>query len=229
MRVVVYLLILILAIFLLSFQEEKATIPEPDPARFQTEIDLFMEWDQKNSYPAPAILFIGSSSIRMWPTHLAFPDFPIINRGFGGAQTSDILYFYKQVVQPYEARVIVLYAGDNDIADGKTAIKVFGDYYELVNLILQDKPSAKIVYLPVKPSPSRFSLWKEMNKLNVMIQEFNLKNPRLFYVDVASAMLDSTGVPDKKYFIEDLLHLNEKGYQVWQMILAPRLRELYVE
>lgn len=224
-----YLLIFLLSLSFLSFQGEAAVTPDPDPARFQSEIDLFVEWDQKNSHPAQAILFIGSSSIRMWPTRQAFPDFPIINRGFGGAQTSDVAHFYEQVVQPYDARIIVLYAGDNDIADGKTAAQVFEDYIELVNRILQDKPSAKFVYLPVKPSPSRFARWKEMNRLNLMIQEVNQKNPRLFYVDVASALLDSTGVPDKKYFIEDLLHLSEKGYEVWQEILAPQLRELYLK
>ena len=224
-----YLLIFLLSLSFLSFQGEATVTPDPDPARFQSEIDLFVEWDQKNSHPAQAILFIGSSSIRMWLTRQAFPDFPIINRGFGGAQTSDVAHFYEQVVQPYDARVIVLYAGDNDIADGKTVAQVFEDYIELVNRILQDKPSAKFVYLPAKPSPSRFARWKEMNRLNLMIQEFNQKNPRLFYVDVASALLDSTGIPDKKYFIEDLLHLSEKGYEVWQEILAPQLRELYLK
>ena len=222
-----FLLILILSFAMLSFQGERSIVPDPDPARFQPEIELFQEWDQKNSYPAAAVLFIGSSSIRMWSTRQAFPDYPVINRGFGGAQTSDVVHFYDEVVKPYDARVILLYSGDNDIADGKTAPQVFEDYIELVGRILQEKPAVKFVYLPIKPSPSRFARWEEMKRLNIMIKEYNQKNPRLFYVDTASAMLDSSGVPDKKYFVEDLLHLSETGYAVWQKILAPQLKELY--
>jgi lysophospholipase L1-like esterase len=228
MKISIYvLLILILSFTMLSFQGERGIVPDPDPARFQSEIELFKEWDQKNSHPAEAVLFIGSSSIRMWPTRQAFPEYPVINRGFGGAQTSDVVHFYDVVVRPYDARIILLYAGDNDIADGKNAPQVFEDYIELVNRIMQDKPAVKFVYLPIKPSPSRFAKWEEMKRLNLMIKEYNQKNPRLFYLDTASALLDSVGVPEKKYFIEDLLHLNETGYAVWQKILAPQLKELY--
>ena len=222
-----YFLIFLLSLSFLSFQGEANVTPDPDPARFQSEIELFKEWDQKNSYPAEAVLFIGSSSIRMWPTRQAFSEYPVINRGFGGAQTSDVVNFYDVVVKPYDARIILLYAGDNDIADGKTAPQVFEDYIELVDRILQDKPAVKFVYLPVKPSPSRFARWEEMKRLNLMIKEYNQKNPRLFYVDTATALLDSAGAPDTKYFVEDLLHLSETGYAVWQKILAPQLKELY--
>jgi lysophospholipase L1-like esterase len=225
----VYLLIIFLSLSFFSFQGEGIISADPDPARFQSEIDLFVAWDQKNSYPLQAILFIGSSSIRMWPTRQSFPDFPVINRGFGGAHTSDLIYFYDQIVQPYDAAVVVFYAGDNDIADGKTAEKVFEDYSELVTRILRDKPLVKFIYLPVKPSPSRFSFWKEMNRLNLMIKEYNDKNLRLFYVDVATPLLDSNTVPDKKFFTKDLLHLSEAGYAQWQKILAPHLQELYLK
>jgi len=223
----IYLFIIFLSLSSFAFSGGEITSPDPDPSRFQSEINLFVEWDQKNSHPAQAILFIGSSSIRLWPTCLAFPDFPVINRGFGGAHTSDLIYFYDQIVQPYDAAVIVFYAGDNDIAAGKTAAQVFEDYTELVTRIRHDKPLVKFIYLPVKPSPSRFSLWKEMNRLNLMIKVYNDKNVGLFYVDVAIPLLDSNAVPDKKFFTKDLLHLSEEGYTQWQKILAPKLQELY--
>jgi lysophospholipase L1-like esterase len=223
----IYLLVIFWSLSLFSFPRKSVNSADPDPTRFQSEINLFVEWDKKNSYPSQAILFIGSSSIRLWPTRRAFPDFPVINRGFGGAHTSDLIYFYDQVIQPYDAAVVVLYAGDNDIADGKTVEQVFQDYSELVTRVLRDKPLVKFVYLPVKPSPSRFSFWKEMNRLNLMIKEYSEKDYRLFYVDIATPLLNSTGVPDKKFFTKDLLHLNEDGYAQWQKVLTPKLRELY--
>src|SRR4030042_6652119 len=116
-----YLLIFLLSLSFLSFQGEATVTPDPDPARFQSEIDLFVEWDQKNSHPAQAILFIGSSSIRMWLTRQAFPDFPIINRGFGGAQTSDWAHFYEQVGPQNDARGMGRCAGDVCCAAGNPA------------------------------------------------------------------------------------------------------------
>lgn len=223
------LFICLFSLSIFSFQTNNSSAVDPDPTRYQSEIDQYQEWDQKNSSPEKAILFAGSSSIRLWLTRQAFPEFPVINRGFGGAHISDVLYYYQQIIAPYDPSVIVFYCGDNDIADGKTVEQVFEDYRELVKRILQDKPSVKFIYLPIKPSPSRFSHWKEMNRLNGMIKNFNEKNPRLFYVDVATALLNSNGEPDSTFFTPDLLHLNEKGYNAWNKVLAPQLKKIYFE
>lgn len=153
----------------------------------------------------------------------------MINRGFGGAHISDVLFYYQQIIAPYDPYIIVFYCGDNDIADGKTVEQVFEDYGELVRRILQDKPSVKFIYLPIKPSPSRFSHWTEMNRLNLMIKDFNEKNPRLFYVDVATALLNTKGEPDSVFFMSDLLHLNEKGYNAWNKVLAPQFKKIFDE
>ena len=219
----------IFSLLIFSFHANCRSMVDPDPTRYQSEIDQYQEWDQKNSPPERAILFVGSSSIRLWLTRQAFPEFPVMNRGFGGAHISDVLYYYQQIIAPYDPSVIVFYCGDNDIADGKTVEQVFEDYLELVKRILDDKPLVKFIYLPIKPCPSRFSHWTEMNRLNAMIKDFNDKNPRLFYVDVATVLLNTKAEPDSAFFMSDLLHLNEKGYESWNKILVPQLRKIYFE
>jgi lysophospholipase L1-like esterase len=206
---------------------EQNDIQDPDPQRFDKEIDIFLEWDAKNSFPSHAILFVGSSSIRMWQTHLAFNDFPVINRGFGGAHISDVIYYYDQVIGKYHPALIIFYAGDNDIADGKSAEQVFADYRSLINLIEEENPEAKFVFLPVKPSISRWYYWDVMRDLNKQIEAFNSKKSKLFYLDTAVALLDDTGKPDRQFFLDDGLHLNLVGYSRWNSLVLPLLEKLY--
>lgn len=207
---------------------EQNDILEPDPQRFREEITRFTEWDAKNSFPSKAVLFVGSSSIRMWQTHLAFPEFPVINRGFGGAHISDVVYYYDQVIGKYHPTLIVFYAGDNDIADGKSVEQVFTDYRALIELIEKRNPEVKFVYLPVKPSISRWYYWDAMSDLNGKIKTFNAGQKNLYYLDTAASLLDSIGKPDKQYFQDDGLHLNQAGYSRWNSLVLPVLEKLYV-
>lgn len=202
-------------------------VSDPDAARFSQEIETFQQWDAKNSYPENGILFVGSSSIRMWKTHQAFPDLPVINRGFGGAHISDIQHYYEQVIGKYAPSVIVFYAGDNDIADGKPIQQVIGDYKDITDQILNDFHEAKFVYIPIKPSSSRWSYWPDMAEVNRQIREYNQQQDPLYYVDLATPLLKPDGTPNDSLFIDDLLHLNEKGYAAWNQVIAPRLKELY--
>ncbi|MFC1568729.1 GDSL-type esterase/lipase family protein [bacterium] len=212
---------LIYAIFMLQMTvhvKSQSTIPNPDPLRFQTEINTFVKWDQKNSTPTNAILFIGSSSIRMWQTHNSFPDLPIINRGFGGAHISDIIYYYNQVIQQYDADIIIFYCGDNDIAAGKSVEQVIQDYKILIKQILTDMPDVHFIYMPIKPSVSRWHFWDKMNTVNQMIREYNEANDQLDYLDTATVLLNSNGEPDPDLLLTDGLHLNEKGYSLWNTL-----------
>lgn len=218
-------LIILLSLHLISNAQE--TVENPDPLRFKEEISSFMEWDGKNSFSEDAILFVGSSSIRMWKTHRAFPEYPVINRGFGGSHISDIQYYYEKVIQKYYPSVIVFYAGDNDIAAGKPVNQVFHDYKTLTDRIFSDNPEVLFVYLPIKPSSSRWNLWEKMNEVNEMIYSYNDKNDQLFYVDLAQPLLNSDGKPDNSLFLKDQLHLNEQGYKAWNEVLGPELEELY--
>ena len=205
------------------FAAARADAPDPDPARFAEAIATFAAWDSKNSFPADAVLFVGSSSIRYWPTATAFPGIPIINRGFGGSELSDVIHFYDQVIKPYAPSCIFLYAGDNDIARGKLAQRVFDDYRQLVAMVLADFPGAKIVFISIKPSKDRWDKWPIMTEANRMIAAYAESYPGLEYADLATPLLDEDGNP-KDVFVADGLHLNERGYQLWQEALAPYLQ-----
>jgi lysophospholipase L1-like esterase len=196
--------------------------PDPDPLRFKQEIDAFLQWDRKNSAPDDAILFVGSSSIRMWETHDAFPDRPVINRGFGGAHISDLAYYYEQIIAPYDADIIVFYCGDNDVAGGKSVTQVFEDYKDLAGRILQDKPGIKLTYLPIKPSMARWTLWETMREVNEQISDYNKQNEQLLVLDTATPLLRDAQ-PDTSLFQDDGLHLNEAGYRIWDRLLSELL------
>jgi len=199
---------------------------DPDPNRFAKEIDAFRDLDSKNSVPADPVLFLGSSSIRMWRTHDSFPALPVINRGFGGSHICDVIYFADRVLLPYKPRVIVFYAGDNDIAAGKSAGRVFDDTRHFADLVHQRLPAAKIIFLAIKPSTQRWSFWPEMKRANELIRAFSQKDKRRFFADVATPVLRPDGTPDDSLFLDDKLHLNSKGYEVWTRALSPLLRKV---
>lgn len=196
---------------------------DPDPNRFAGEIKTFSEWDSRNAVPAEPVLFVGSSSIRMWRTHESFPDLPVVNRGFGGSHISDVVYYADRVVFPYRPKVLVFYAGDNDIAAGKSAERVLDDYRRLVKLVHTELPATRILFIAIKPSRQRWSLWPEMSKANGLIRDFCGQDERLFFADLATPLLGAEGTPRTDLFLSDQLHLSPQGYAVWAGTLSPML------
>ena len=206
---------------------------DPDPRRFysgnngdEAFIENFLRWDQKNTYVENGILFLGSSSIRKWPTSNYFDYLPIINRGFGGSHISDVNYYFKNIASIYKPRTIVLYAGDNDIAGKKTPEQVLEDYIDFIILVREHLPQTKIIYLPIKPSPSRWSMWNDMRQANRLIKMYTDSDNMQYYADTATPMLDSQGKPLGDLFVDDSLHLSKKGYDLWSEILKPILDSL---
>jgi lysophospholipase L1-like esterase len=216
------LLIMLCSCLVLNAQDKPAENPA---GKWEETIRQFEQWDSKNTFPADAVLFVGSSSIRMWPTRECFEGLAVINRGFGGSQISEVNYFAERIVLRYGPKVIVFYAGDNDVAAGKNARRVFDDYKKFVKLVHAGLPGTRIIYVGIKPSPSRWSLWPVMNEANMMIKDFSGKNGRLFYFDSATPLLDSDGKPDTGFFLKDKLHLNSKGYEVWTKLIRPIINE----
>jgi lysophospholipase L1-like esterase len=194
---------------------------QPDPNRFASEISAFEQWDNKNSFPADAVLFVGSSSIRMWQTRASFPDLPVINRGFGGSHISDINFYFKRVVSPYKPKLIVFYAGDNDITSGKNAQQVLEDFRRFVEMVAERLPRTPIIFISIKPSESRWNFWPVTKQANEMIRLFCEKNSRLTFVDAGSVLLNADGKVNNEFFLSDKLHMNEKGYRKWTQILQP--------
>ena len=213
-----FLLLLVGSLFQLRAQEQ--------PAAFWDEIQSFRHQDSINPPPKHAILFVGSSSFRMWkdvPSY--FPGYTIINRGFGGSSIPDLIHYADDIIFPYEPRQVVIYCGDNDLAasDSVSAEIVYRRFSQLFQLIRQKMPGVNILFVSIKPSPSRDALRPKMAGANLMIRRFLEKQPRARFVDVYSRMLDATGRPMENLFIEDRLHMNAKGYAIWQKAIAPYL------
>lgn len=198
-------------------------LPDLDPLRFADEIMAFQEWEAKNTLPEGGILFVGSSSIRMWPTAVAFPDNIVINRGFGGAEFPDIFYYFEQVITAYAPAKILLYVGDNDVSRGKSADAVFADYLKLVEWIQRDLPDAELHFISVKPSPARWQYWPVMVEVNRRVAAHAADDHKLGYIDLAASLLvDAEPGP---YYISDGIHLNAAGYEGWREVLAPIIAE----
>jgi len=201
---------------------KKAAAPVAD--RWEAAIRAFEAQDQKAPPAKGGIVFVGSSSIRLWDVEKSFPGLHALNRGFGGSQLADAVRYADRIVTPYQPRVVVLYAGDNDLAAGKSPAQVLEDYRQFVAKIHAALPNTRIVYIGVKPSLARWKLIDKVRATNQQIREFAAQDPRLVFVDVEKPMLGPDGKPRADLFLRDGLHLNAKGYQVWADLLRPHLK-----
>jgi hypothetical protein len=195
------------------------------PEKWTAAIDKFTQADATNPPPRDGIVFVGSSSIVRWTTLATdFPGLPLINRGFGGSQLEDSVFYADRIVIPYRPRMVVLYAGDNDLNAGKTPETVLADFKAFCAKVHAALPQTKIIYIAIKPSPSR---WKNKDKViraNTLITEECAKDKRLVYADIFTPMLNEKGEPRPELFVKDMLHMNEAGYAVWKPVIAPLLK-----
>lgn len=184
--------------------------------RFEKEIQAFEQQDKENGIDKREILFVGSSSIRMWTTLTEdMQPYKVLNRGFGGATTSEVIQFYDRIIKPYKPKIIVIYVGENDISEGGKPNQTVFLTRELFSKIHKDFKKSKIVYISMKPSISRWNLWEDFKKGNAEIRKICESNKRLFYLESADVMLNEDGSIRKDIFIEDGLHMNAKGYEDW--------------
>ncbi|TSD62678.1 hypothetical protein FFF34_019290 [Inquilinus sp. KBS0705] len=194
---------------------------------FDNEIRDFKHQDSISFPPKDAILFIGSSSIRKWTDlEQRFSGVPIIRRGVGGCTLEQLVDFYTPyILFPYHPRKIFVYAGDNDIAAGKTGTFVAEEFVKLWDMIHKQLPNADVYFMAVKPSNSRLKYIPEVNTANKLVAAFLAKTKKGHYVDLASVVLDAnTHLPDNTLFEGDQLHLNSKGYDKWQAVLQPLVK-----
>jgi len=194
---------------------------------FWKEIQSFKSADSVKAPPKNAIVFVGSSSFRMWKDiDQYFPDHIIINRGFGGSSLPHVIEYADEIIFPYKPKQVVVYCGENDfMSDTVTSEIVTNRFIELFNLIRKDLPRAEIVFVSMKPSPSRQRLMKEMAAANTAIRNFLKTKPRTAFVNIWDDMLDKNGEPRKELFLEDMLHMNADGYAIWQKAIAPHLKK----
>lgn len=193
---------------------------------WEKEIGAFLEIDKKQSPPANAILFTGSSTVRMW-TSLRddFPQFNVINRGFGGSRLDDLVFFAPQIVLPYKPKKIVVYSGENDIEAKEPAENALSDFKAFIAFRDKNLPKTPIIYISMKPSILRWNLWPEMNRGNELIKAEIARHKNVRYVDIAKKMLGPDGgKPPSDIFVADGLHLNAKGYAIIREALLPFLK-----
>lgn len=194
-----------------------------DPSRWEVTIQELESAEKGDFAREEGILFLGSSSIRLWDLAKYFPDRQTLNRGFGGSHISDSLHYAERIVIPLAPRIIVFYAGDNDIAAGKSPETVFDDYRAFVAKILGNLPNTCIIFISIKPSLSRWRWVEEMRAANLMIQSLSASNPCLEFLDIDRLMIGDDGKPRPDLFAEDGLHLSPAGYELWTAALTPRL------
>jgi lysophospholipase L1-like esterase len=197
---------------------------EPAAAtQWEESMATFAAADREHAPPPGGIVFVGSSSIRLWDnleTYFSAPPV-IVKRGFGGSKMSDCTRYLNRLVLPYKPHLVLVYAGDNDLAEGKSPQDVLRSFTSFVETIHKELPATRIAYISIKPSPARAALVPQMRETNQLIHQYTAHEKNLEFIDVFDPMLDSAGQPRPELFRADALHLNAAGYALWKTIIAP--------
>lgn len=227
MRNLLSLIVLAIATCTAANAATDTAVPYPDPERFAGDIAAFEAADRESPPPHGAIVCVGSSSMRFWHDAIARDLAPltIVARGFGGSNMNDALFFADRIILPYRPRAIVLYEGDNDVADGISPETIHATFGKLVARVHSALPLCRIYVLSIKPSASRWEVWPQMQRANALLRADCADDSLLTYVDVAGGMLDENGQPKPDIFLGDKLHMNRAGYRIWRDILEPVLVE----
>ena len=190
---------------------------------WESAIAAFEALDRASPPPSGEIVFVGSSSIRLWDVQKYFPGLTIINRGFGGSQLFDAVRYAERIVVPYKPRIIVVYAGDNDIEAGATSAQVAVQFELFVRTVRARLPEVRIVFIGIKPSLQRWAVVERMRLANALIRGYAANDDRIAFVDVDQAMLGWDETPRPELFVPDGLHLTAPGYELWSVLLRPFL------
>ncbi|MCA1761335.1 MAG: GDSL-type esterase/lipase family protein [Bacteroidales bacterium] len=192
-----------------------------DPTRFKSQIEELVQKEHQFDSGKKLALFTGSSSVRMWKdVDEYFTDYNVMNHGFGGSHFSDLIYFYEELIAKYKPDYLFIYEGDNDIASDKKPEKILKEAKFLVDRIQQDLPETKVVLISPKPSVARWHLRKNYQKLNKKLERLAKKTDNVEFADVWSAMLDENGQVFTDVFLDDNLHMNKKGYEIWGKVIG---------
>ena len=209
--------VLLLALLALAYPLAQGSGWEPDIRQFEAQ-------DRKNPPPQHEIVFVGSSSIVLWNLPEYFPNLKTINRGFGGSELADSVRYADRIVVPYKPRVVVLYAGDNDIAGGTSPERVASNFEQFVRKVQGPLPQSRIIVISIKPSLLRWSVFDKMRSANAMIRASCSKHPGLTFVDVEPLMLGADGKPRPELFVSGGLHMTPAGYKIWTAAVLPYLK-----
>ncbi len=213
------------SVYLLLFIFSVASLQAQNFSKWEKEIAAFEQQDKVTPPPRSPIVFTGSSSIRLWETlNQDFPSKKILNRGFGGSQTFEVLYFADRLILPYNPKQVIIYVGDNDLASGKTPDQVFADFKYLFQKIRKSNPKTYVTFISIKPSPSRKNLLPAIEQANQLVQTYLKEQQRTDYVDVYKRMLLPSGKFNALLYRADSLHMTDAGYRIWAEAVRPVLK-----
>lgn len=197
--------------------------------RFEDTIERYRRFDNRNTLPKNPVLFVGSSSIVFWETASAFPDFPVINRGFGGASLPEVLHYYDDVVKKHAPAVVVVYC-DIDVENGKSPEYSVNAFKTLVERVHADFPATQIMFLAMKPTLIDDVLGKDVRRnkeiTNHMLAEYSVTQDYLHFVDISSVMYAARPRLKAEIFLPDGMHLNSLGYDLWNPIVGQKIKQL---
>ena len=200
----------------------RAQVASPPRIPFEPEILAFEAADRAAPPPLGGVVFVGSSSLRMWTKAAAdFPGVPLVNRAFGGSTLPEVVQLTPRIVLQYQPHLVVLYAGDNDLSAGRTPEDVLNDYRTFVGIVRRALPSTRIAFVSIKPSPSRWAIADRMREANRLVRQEIARDTLASYVDVFTPMIGANGHPRAELFGPDSLHMTRSGYLLWKERLAP--------
>lgn len=196
------------------------------PEQWEKDMKAFEAREAKSPSPGNALLFVGSSSIRKWDLSVSWPDEMTINNGFGGSTLADSIHHFDRLILPYRPRAIIIYAGDNDMKKGLSAEGVAKAVKTLFDQIAKTKPGVPVIYIAIKPSIARWSLWPEMKAANAAVAALCAADEKRYFANVAKIMLPEDGAPPPAdWFAKDGLHLSPSGYARWTAVVNEQLKE----
>jgi len=199
-----------------------------DPAVYAEDVEELVARTREGPVSEDAVVFIGSSSIRLWSTlGRDMQPLPVIQHGFGGAKLADVEFYAERLVNPFDPRAVVVFAGTNDLQPGasKSPEVLLETYRRFVERVRTDLPKVPIYFIGITPSPMRWEIWDQAQETNRRVREWSAGDPTLFYIETGPSLLGEGGEPDPDNYMFDRLHLSAKGYAIWTEIIRARLLE----
>ncbi|HLO57789.1 MAG TPA: GDSL-type esterase/lipase family protein [Bacteroidales bacterium] len=204
-------------------------LPVKSQTAWEKDIRQFEKLDSAETYSPNAVLFAGSSSIRLWSTiKRDMAPYEIIQRGFGGSKLSDLVVYADRIIAPHPCSAVVLFVA-NDItgsADDKTPQQVADLFSQVLQIIRKSHPKTPVFWIEITPTPSRWKVWDKATEANQIIKNMCDKKNNTYYIATSQAFIGKDRLPVKDYFMPDMLHLNEQGYKIWSGVIKKRLGEV---
>lgn len=222
----VLICVIVLAWYGAIIFKEISKASNDDPAVWEQDIQAFVAHTKSGSLPEKPIVFVGSSSFRLWKSMAEdLAPLPVVNRGFGGSRLADIEHWAEELVNINSPAAVVVFCGTNDIrpdyaAEPEVLLKTYQSFVERIRVSTPDLP---VYFVGITPSPRRWSVWNVAQQTNELIREWSASQLHLYFIDTAADLLGDDGVPNPENYIIDGLHLSDKGYEIWTDIIKPRL------